>query len=122
MIDQAQITVTRTTSYPGRLRSYKVKIDGVILGQVRAGSSVTIPVSSGRHSISLRIDWCGSEPIDFEAKPGEHLYFEGGSNLVNGWGMLFPLLYAVFFPHRYLWLRRAAQSEVSAYRLSAGPD
>ncbi len=110
MSDQAQITVTRTTKYPGRLRSYKVKVDGAILGRVPAGGSVTIPVAPGRHSIALRVDWCGSESIDFEARPGEHLYFECGSNLVDGWGLLFPLLYAVLLPHRYLWLRRAAQS------------
>ena len=70
MEDQAQITVRRTTSYADRLRAYKIKIDGVITGAVRAHESVTIPVSSGRHSLVIRIDWCGSQQIDFDVQAG----------------------------------------------------
>ena len=106
MSDQAQITVRRTTNYPDRLRAYKVKLDGVVIGSVRARESVTVPVAPGRHSVVLRIDWCGSEQIDFEVQPGQHLFFECGSNLV-GWRVLLALFYILFRTHQYLWLRQA---------------
>jgi hypothetical protein len=86
MSDQAQITVRRKTSYPDRLRAYKVRLDGVVVGSVRARDSVTIPVPPGKHSLVLRIDWCGSEQIDFEARPDEQIVFECGSSL-TGWRM-----------------------------------
>ena len=106
MNDQTQITVRRTTSYADRLRAYKVKIDGVVVGSIRARESVTIPVVPGRHSLTLRIDWCGSEQIDFEVSPGQHLFFECGSNLA-GWRIFLALFYIIFRTRQYLWLRRA---------------
>lgn len=105
MSDQTQITVRRTTSYADRLRAYKVKIDGVVVGSLRALDSATIPVAPGRHSMELRIDWGGSERIDFEVKPGEQVFFECGSSL-NGWRVLLALFYAILRPHQWLWLRR----------------
>lgn len=106
MNDQTQITVSRTTSYADRLRAYKVKVDGMVVGSVRARKSVTVPVSPGRHSLVLRIDWCGSEQIDFEIQPGEHVFFDCGSSLA-GWRLLLAVFYITFRAHQYLWLRRA---------------
>src|SRR5256885_662848 len=80
------------------LRAYKIKLDGVVVGSVRARESVTVPVAPGRHSLVLLIDWCGSEQIDFESQPGEHLCFECGSSLV-GWRVLLALFYIVFRTH-----------------------
>lgn len=105
MSDQTQITVRRTTSYPDRLRAYKIKVDDVVVGAVRARESFTIPISPGRHSIVLQIDWCGSEQIDFEARPGERILFDCGNNL-TGSAVFWVLFYIVFRPHQYLWLRR----------------
>ena len=107
MSNQTQITVRRTTSYADRFRAYKVKIDGVVVCSVRAGDIATIPVISGRHSLELRIDWGGSEKIDFAIKPAERICFECGSSLA-GWRVLLALFYATFQPHQWLWLRRAA--------------
>lgn len=106
MSDQTQITVRRTTSYADRLRAYKVKVDREVVGSVRARESITVPVSPGRHSLVLRIDWCGSETIDFEIQPGENVCFECGSNLA-GWRQLLTLFYITFRTRQYLWLRRA---------------
>ncbi len=61
MSDQAQIMVGRTTNYPDRLRAYKVKVDGIVIGSIRARRSITVPITPGKHSLVLRIDWCGSE-------------------------------------------------------------
>jgi hypothetical protein len=105
MSDQAQITVRRTTSYADRLRDYKVKVDRVVVGSVGPGEAITIPISAGRRSLVIRIDWCGSEQIDFEVQPGQHVSFECGSNL-TGWRILLTLLYITFRTNQYLWLRR----------------
>jgi hypothetical protein len=107
MSNQTQITVQRTTSYVDRLRAYKIKIDDVVVGKVKARDSVTIPLTPGRHLIVLRIDWCGSETIDFEVQPGEHVTFECGSSL-QGWRILLGLLYITFLTNQYLWLRKTS--------------
>jgi hypothetical protein len=107
MGEQTQITVRRATSYADRLRAYKIMLDGVLVGPVRARQSVTIPVAPGRHSLVLRIDWCGSEEIPFEVHPGEHITFECGSSL-TGWRIFLGIVYVLFRTREYLWLRRAA--------------
>ena len=106
MNDQPQITVRRATSYPDRFRAYEVKLDDIPVGSVRVRGALTVPVSPGKHSLLLRIDWCGSPRIDFEARPGEQLVFECGSSLA-GWRLLLGLFYIIFRTKQYLWLRRA---------------
>ena len=107
MSDQAQITVRRTTSYADHLRAYKIVVDGALVGTVQAGQSVTLPITPGKHSLRLRIDWCASEEIPFEAQPEEPIIFECGSSLAN-WRVFMMFFYVLFRPRKYLWLRRAA--------------
>jgi hypothetical protein len=107
MVQTAQITIRRGKTYADRLRVYKVSVDGNAVASVRVGESVTVPISPGRHSLGMLIDWCGSETIEFEAAPQQHMVFECGSNLA-GWRLLLILFYVVYRTNRYLWLRRAA--------------
>jgi hypothetical protein len=101
----AHVMIRRGKSYADRLRAYRIRIDGIVAASVGAGGSVSIPVAPGRHSLVLRIDWCGSEEIVFDAQPDEHLTFECGSS-VAGWRILLLFYYAVFRTSGYLWLRR----------------
>lgn len=106
MSNDAHITIQRGESYADRLRAYKVAVDGVVVASVRAGQSVTVPVSAGNHTLRLRIDWGRSEELKFQAGAGERITFECGSSLA-GWRVLLALFYAIFWSHWYLWLRRA---------------
>jgi hypothetical protein len=106
MSDETRLTVHRTTSYADRLRAYKVIVDGSLAGTVGAGQSVSIPMTPGRHTLVLQIDWCGSEEIPFEARTGEHVTFECGSSLA-GWRVFLAAYYFLLRTQDYLWLRRA---------------
>jgi hypothetical protein len=107
MSDQTQIIIRRSASYADCLRAYQIVLDGAVVGSVRARQSVTIPVAPGVHSLTLRIDWCGSAEIPFEVHPGENVAFECGSSL-TGWRILLVIPYVLFWKQEYLWLRRAA--------------
>lgn len=98
--DQAQITVRRRAAYTDRLRAYRVEIDGTSVGLVRPGESISIPVSTGQHSVRLRIHWCSSNRVDVAMRPGEQIFLDGSGEPSLG------LLYLVFRPHRYLRLQR----------------
>lgn len=104
VVPQAKITVRRVTWYPDRFRSFEIEVDGTIVGKVRAGESMTIPVVAGQHRIRVKIDWCGSETLLFEVEDGAHILFECGSTLA-GWRMLLALLYITIWTRQYLWLR-----------------
>jgi hypothetical protein len=76
-----------------------------MIGAIRARQSITVPVSPGRHTLVVRIDWCGSEPADFIARFGDHASFECGS-VLSGWRVLLALFYVTYSTRNYLWLRR----------------
>ena len=105
MCNDSHITIRRDKSYADRLRAYKVKVDGVAAGAVRAGESVAIPVAPGGHKLQLWIDWCGSVELQFDAQPGQNIVFKCGSGLTR-WRILLVIVYVLFRTRQYLWLRR----------------
>jgi hypothetical protein len=107
MSNESHIIIRRGKSYADRLRAYEVMVDDAVVATVRAGKSVTVSVASGSRRLQLRIDWCGSEELLFDAKDGEQIEFECGSSLA---GPRLILALAALFSRtqQYLWLRRAA--------------
>lgn len=56
-------------------RSYAVMVDGNLVGKVKRGQRVELPVSHGRHELFLKIDWCTSRSITFGVQPGAVIEF-----------------------------------------------
>ena len=98
------VHIRRTTSWPDRLRSYQVVVDGDRVAVLHPGGVIEFPISPGHHTIVIRIDWCSSNTLEFEVMPGERVIFECGSNL-TGWRMVLALFYILFVRHEYLYLR-----------------
>jgi len=96
----AIVRITRSSSYADRLRAYQILIDGREAGRVKAGQSVEISVSPGTHSVVAKIDWCGSNTINFDVGAGQPACFECASNL-QGPRILLALVYVVFMINRY---------------------
>jgi hypothetical protein len=63
-----------------RLRSYRVFIDGVRVGDIQRGGTRTFEVAPGDHQVELRIDWCRSRPLDVHLDPGREARLECRSN------------------------------------------
>ncbi len=101
----AAIRVTRTTSYPDRIRAYRILVGGREMAKLNAGQSVIIPVSSGTHSVVAKIDWCGSPTLTFSIRAGETVEFQCGSNLC-GLRIFLNLIYIIFLRNQYLTLTR----------------
>lgn len=99
------IRVTRTTSYPDRIRAYRIVIDGMEVARINAGQSVDIPVAAGMHSVVARVDWCGSPTLRFNIGDGETIHLECASNL-KGLRIFLAIIYVVFLRDQYLTLIR----------------
>lgn len=71
------IRVTRLrTGYRDRLRRYRVLVDGLTIGRLRRGESVEVPVSAGRHTVRVKIDWTGSPTEVVDVAEGTTESFE----------------------------------------------
>ncbi len=119
MLPSAQVHIKRGTSYPDRLRAYKVWVDASVVGTVKAGQSLTVTVAPGPHTIRLRIDWCGSNTIHFDVAPDQVLGFDCGSSLA-GWRVLLVFVYVSFLPNKYLWIRPSSRCPRCGYQLRGG--
>ena len=84
MENQAHITVRRGETYADGGRKYEIVIDGAPIGSLRPGSVVAFDLAPGTHTIRLRIDWCGSPALSFDAQSGEQIAFECGSSWLVG--------------------------------------
>ncbi len=86
------------------LRSYEVILDGNVIGQIHDGEVFEYAPSPGSHALRLKIDWCGSNQLDFAAKDNETVDFEcGGLRGYKRW-LVFWIL--IFQRNRYLWLEQ----------------
>jgi hypothetical protein len=98
----ASLTIVRDSGFTDRRRNYQVLLDGNKAGQIGHAETKRFPVSQGRHKLRLKIDWCGSREVEFDAKETEELIFRV-TNLQN----LIGVLGCVFLsPSSYLKLRQ----------------
>jgi hypothetical protein len=52
-------------------RSYKILLDGGVLGAVKRGQSLDYEIGPGRHKVQLKIDWARSPAIEVDVAAGE---------------------------------------------------
>jgi hypothetical protein len=85
--DDAMIVLSRKRRASRDIfRSYLVMVDGERAAKVRQGGTVEVPVPPGRHEVHLKIDWCRSPSIEFDARAGEviKLFAEPGGSAFEG--------------------------------------
>lgn len=98
------IKIKRDSGYADRLRAYKIILDKKVIGKIKNGQEVTLEVPKGNHQLYLKIDWCRSNTVNFDAHDS-NIKFECGSNL-RGFKILLALFYVTFFRDQYLWLKK----------------
>jgi hypothetical protein len=99
------LKISREDVFRDKLRSYKIIIDDTYCGNINSGETKILEVAPGKHTIYLKIDWCRSNKIDFYISENETIEFRCG-NSMNGWRILFPLIYITFLKNKYLWINR----------------
>ena len=100
-----RISVTRDSGYADALRAYQVVLDGRELGDLRPGETRTFDVAPGAHTLTMKIDWCGSKPLEIALAPDETAHFRAESNL-RGIRLMLAIWYVLFQRDAYLLLER----------------
>lgn len=100
--------VTRDSGFSDYLRAYTVLVDGKSVGELSNGETKNFSIAPGAHKISLKIDWCGSQTLDFVAIEGKPLSFHASSN-ASGWRILINLWYVVVARDTYLLIQQTGK-------------
>ena len=58
-----------------RGRSYVILVDGEPAAKIKHGERVELPVPGGPHELFMKVSWCKSRSIAFDAQPAEVIEF-----------------------------------------------
>ncbi len=76
-MSDAIVRLTRVSApVRDRLRSYRIELDGKVVGKIRSGDTTDYRVEPGHHRIRMRGDLTGSQILSFEIKSGAVAHFE----------------------------------------------
>ena len=98
------IKIKRDSGYADRLRAYKVVLDEKVIGEIKNGQEVAFEIPKGSHQLYLKIDWCRSNIINFDADDSD-AGFECGSSL-RGVKIFLAIFYITLSKDQYLWLKK----------------
>jgi len=108
-IVSARLHLTRDSGFADIVRGYDVLVNGTVVGRIKNGGVFECDISSGKNSVQLRVDWCGSEPCEVEAADGQVVHLECGSNL-RGWKIFQGAKIMRETPNQWIWLRKRSNA------------
>lgn len=99
--EYGEIVIKRTQTFADQHRMYTVLIDNKPMGEVAANGMCRLLVTVGGHSLSVKIDWCHSRPMQLDVQKNATLIFDV-INTASLSKMMPPWWYACFSPRSYL--------------------
>ncbi|TXD81749.1 hypothetical protein ESY86_16185 [Subsaximicrobium wynnwilliamsii] len=66
-----KLTINRKSETNNKARKIGVYIDGIRVGSIANGESQSYEVLAGRHEVSAKIDWCGSQIKSIDLKDSQ---------------------------------------------------
>jgi hypothetical protein len=99
------IKIVRKKNWKDLSRAYEIILDGENVGIILASQSISVPVEPGHHSLKMKIDWGGSEEINFSIDSGEEITFicEFGFSILR---LLLIPYYLIFKPKNWILLKQ----------------
>lgn len=67
----ATIKINRNVELTNKFRSFKIVIDGNVVGKINEGETKSFEVTDGFHKIYAKIDWCRSPIVDLNFSQNE---------------------------------------------------
>lgn len=67
----SKLNFTRPSTFYNKYRDYRLFVDGVQVGKIGNGDVASFPVAPGKHTLSAKVDWCGSKDFTIDIKEGE---------------------------------------------------
>ncbi|AFG38655.1 hypothetical protein [Spirochaeta africana] len=93
-MNQAKLTIQRTSQWINSGSSYRVLLDGEEQGSVADGQQITLEVEPGTHTVAITIGRSRSRPLTISLEPAEEKQVVCGSKL-TGWHRWLALYYAI---------------------------
>ena len=75
------------------LRAYRIFLDDIEICKLKEGSEFTYEIAKGHHTLMAKIDWCGSRPLQFDARSDDvHVSVKSA---LRGWELFLLWVYLI---------------------------
>ena len=74
--EKAVIKVRRLEVSAAQSTLFTIEIDGLKMGRISHNRELALEIVPGKHTITAKMDWDSSDPIEFDIQPGETALFE----------------------------------------------
>lgn len=98
------IRIERKNALQGKIRTYGIMLDGLLIGHIRNKETKEFTVQAGNHTLqTLCSPWGRSTKLSFQVEEGEEIEFEATSPLKKGartwiWVVLGALVAQIYEP------------------------
>jgi len=108
----AVIKIQREKSFADKIRDYKVFIDNIQVGTISESETKEFHIEEGKHIISIKIDWAGSQEIKVDIKENETITLLANNYSAKHW--LVSVYYIIFVTLLHLFLKYSFEFQYSA--------
>lgn len=95
----AKLIIHRSSEFANRIRAIRIYLDKEKIGEIMDGETKEFEIPAGRHLLQAKIDWCGSNEIEFRVHEGKPVTFS-----LFGTNPIYALYYITLARHSYLGL------------------
>ncbi|MDT0676634.1 hypothetical protein [Autumnicola musiva] len=92
----AKLIVKRNSEWANKMRSMELLLDGKLLDSIEDREIKEFVVSTGKHSLQAKLDWCGSRKLDFELGENDIKLVELTGFVFSKWLLPLALVNAIF--------------------------
>lgn len=96
----AKIIINRTTEFSNLIRAIEIYLGNEKIGTIKDGESKEFEVEPGEYKLRAKIDWCGSNKINFTIEKDEVRRYN-----LSGTNPFLALYYITFGKDSYLKLK-----------------
>ncbi len=91
----SKLIVRRSSEWVNKMRAIGLYLNGKKIGTINDGETKEFKLEPGTHSLRAKIDWCGSENLNFSLEDGEIKKVELKSFKNGSWLMPLVLIAAI---------------------------
>jgi hypothetical protein len=107
-----KISISRPISEMDVNRKYSIILNGNKVCSLSEGKTLEFSIEPGDYALSAKIDWCGSNIINFNAKPNEEYFFECLNNVPILQEPLYAVLYVTIYRKKYLLMKVLGEKKI----------
>ena len=66
-----KLLIRRNSEWANKMRSFELYLNGIKIADIKDRQTLSFEIPKGKYQLMAKIDWCGSQPLNFEVEEGD---------------------------------------------------